>query len=154
TWFQRALETRTTALGEPRLSATTGKPAVNVAQPLLDSSGQVRRVVAVTIELEQLSRTAAQVSLPRGASFTLFDRSRMIVARVPSGGPWFGRQIPDTKVLQHLQSGASEDLKEAVGVDGVRRLYATVPVVASFDAGLYLGLGVDHDTAFADGPAI
>jgi PAS domain S-box-containing protein len=51
-------------------------------------------------------------------------------------------------------AGAREDLREGTGVDGVRRLYATVPVEATFDAGLYLGLGIDSQEAFAEGDRI
>src|SRR5262249_19004137 len=95
-WFQRAVATRATALGDPLISATTGQLAINVAHPLLDSTGQIARVAVVTIELEQLSRTAKQVALPHGATLTLFDRSRTIVARIPSVGSWLGKQVPDS----------------------------------------------------------
>src|SRR5262249_23516057 len=43
-----------------------------------------------------------------------------------------------------------EDINESLGVDGIERLWVTVPVEAAVDTGLYLGLGVAHDVAFAD----
>src|SRR5438477_3832403 len=39
---------------------------------------------------------------------------------------------------------------EAAGVDGVRRLYVTVPLESQLGAKLYVGIGVDHATAFAE----
>ncbi len=148
-WYQRALATRSTVLGEPQLSATTGREAIIVALPLLDADGAVDRIVAATISLDQLSRTASQVQLPAGATLTLFDRSMRILARWPDGRSWTGKLVPDSGVQQLLAAGASEDVREATGVDGVLRLYTTVPVATSFDAGLYLGIGVDDATAFA-----
>ncbi len=148
-WYQRALATRSAVLGEPQLSATTGREAIIVALPLLDADGAVDRIVAATISLDQLNRTASQVQLPAGATLTLFDRSMRILARWPDGRSWTGKLVPDSAVQRRLAAGAPEDVREATGVDGVLRLYTTVPVVTSFDAGLYLGIGVDDATAFA-----
>jgi signal transduction histidine kinase len=153
-WFQRTVATRATALGEPQLSATTGRLAIMVAHPLLDRTGTVVRVAVATISLDRLNGIASRVALPPGATLTLFDRDRMIIARHPNPEAWLVRQVPDSTLLDSLSRGANADLREGTGVDGVKRLYATVPVRTSFDAGLYLGLGIDHATAFAHGDRI
>jgi PAS domain-containing protein len=97
---------------------------------------------------------AAGAELPAGGTLTLFDRSRTILARFPSGGAWIGHQMPDARPLERLVAGAAEDVTESAGVDGVRRLYVSVPVRATIDTGLYLGLGIDHDAAFGESERI
>jgi len=149
-WFERVMGSRTTATGDFQISAATGKPAIVVAHPLLDATGAVSRIVIATIDLDQLSSVAAGAELPAGGTLTLFDRSRTILARFPSGGAWIGHQVPDARPLERLVAGASEDVTESAGVDGVRRLYVSVPVRATIDTGLYLGLGIDHDAAFGE----
>ena len=49
---------------------------------------------------------------------------------------------------------ASNVTSDAVGVDGVRRLYVTVPVLAAIDTGLYIGMGIDRDAAFGESDRI
>ena len=52
-WFDRVMRSRTTATGDFQISAATGKPAIVVAHPLLDSSGSVSRILVVTIDLDR-----------------------------------------------------------------------------------------------------
>src|SRR5262249_27943111 len=149
-WFQRAVETKTTAVGEYQLSAATGKPALVIAHPLLNDSDAVVRVLSATIALDELTRVAAPAELPPGGTLTLFTHLRTILARYPDAERWIGQTVPDPHVLDHLNAGHHEDVTENVGVDGVARLYVTVPVEASVPTGLFVGMGVAHDTAFAE----
>jgi hypothetical protein len=141
-WFDDAVRTRTTAVGEVKMSAVTGKPSIIVAQPLLGDHGEVRRVIAATISVDQLRRAVSPANLPSGATVTLFDATGTIILRAPDGDRWIGRRIPDAGALHRLEAGATEDVTDTVGVDGVRRVYATVPIHASFPLGMYLGLGI------------
>jgi two-component system, cell cycle sensor histidine kinase and response regulator CckA len=153
-WFDRVMASRTTATGDFQISAATGKPAIVVAHPLFDSTGGVSRILIATIDLDRLSSVASGAELPAGGTLTLFDRSRTILARFPSGGSWVGRQVPDARPVERLVAGASEDVTETAGVDGVRRLYVTVPVRASVETNLYVGMGIDRDAAFLESDRI
>jgi PAS domain S-box-containing protein len=153
-WFERATRTRTTAVGDYQLSATTGKPAIAIAHPLLDASGTVTRILTASLGLDRLNAMAAQAELPAGGALTVFDRAGTIVARVPDGDRWVGQQMPNRQPAERLGGGVPEDVRETVGVDGVRRLYVTVPLRASVDTGLYLGMGILPDTAISDSDRI
>jgi two-component system, cell cycle sensor histidine kinase and response regulator CckA len=148
--FERALATKKPTVGDYQVSATVGVPSVVVAQPMLDSAGAVTRVLAVVIGLDEFDRIVEAVELPPGASLTLFDRTGTILARRPYGPAWTGKQVPDAWFESTLHAGRKEATAEAIGVDGVSRLYVTVPVDASEGTGLYVGMGVDRATAFAD----
>ena len=153
-WFERALARRGAAVGDLQTSLTTGRPAIVVAQPLVDASGRVVRVLSATIAIDQLNRLVANAELPRGAVATLFDRSGTILGRYPDGDQWVGKKVPDGTPVPELDAGAREVTAETVGVDGVRRLFVIVPLRASLDTGLYIAFGTDHATAFHDADRI
>ena len=153
-WFERAVARRAAAVGDYQMSVTTGRPAIVVAQPLVDDSGRIVRVLTATIAIDQLNRTVAAAELPRGAAATLFDRSGTILARYPDGDQWGGKKVADGMPLAQLAAGAREVTRESVGVDGVRRFFVIVPLPASIDTGLYVGFGIDHTTAFRDADRI
>jgi PAS domain S-box-containing protein len=149
-WFRRLLATRSTALGDYQLSFATGKPAIVVAHPIVDGSGHLVRVVSVTLGLAGLEAVVATAEMPPGATITLFDRTRTVLVRIPNDGHWVGRQAPMAATLQRLLDGAASDVSDDVGIDGRRRVYVTLPVRGSIDTGLFLGMGVDTATVFAE----
>ena len=147
-WFGRALQTRKTTVGGYQLSATTTKPALTLAFPLRRDGPA--RIAAASIDLDRFQAIAAGLGLPPGTTLTVFDSHRTILARVPDGPSWIGRTISDAAPFERLSHGVSEDVSEDTGVDGVRRLYVTVPIQASFDTGMFLGLGIEDSVAFAE----
>ena len=151
----RVMQTRATAIGDYQLSAVTGTPAIVVAHPLLDPDGRVSRIVVALIDLAYLNTLMSGNILPPGATLTLFDRTGTILARVPgSAGRGSATGCPERRTLERLTAGASEVTSDSVGVDGVRRLYVTVPVRASIESGLYIGMGIDRDAAFRESDRI
>ena len=149
-WFTRVMRSRAMAIGDYQVSAVTGQPAIVVAHPLLDAAGGVSRIVVAMIDLTRSSSVMSGADLPPGATLTLFDRSGTILARFPDGDSWLGHRIPDEGPLQRLRTGAAEDMSDGLGVDGIRRLYVTVPVRGAIDTGLYAGIGIDYDAAFSE----
>ena len=147
-WFERAMTTRTTAVGDYQIGMSTGKPDVVLAHPLLGPSGTVDRIVAAAIGLDQLNDIASRSLLPPGAALTLFDRNRTILARYPDGAGWIGKAVPEP-----IDSDGKADrlprVADIVGTDGVARLYATAPVETDLDTGLRVGMGIEREAAFA-----
>jgi signal transduction histidine kinase len=127
-WYQRAVATRTTAVGDFQISPVTGMPDVIIAQPLISPAGAIEGVVAAAISLEPLNDIAARASLPAGTTLTLMDRQRRILARYPYGNQWIGKELPQTP--------------EAA-------LFASAHVQGGFDTGLDIGMEVERDAAMA-----
>jgi two-component system cell cycle sensor histidine kinase/response regulator CckA len=153
-WFERVMRARTTVTGDYQISAVTAKPAIVVAHPLLDTAGRVSRVLVATIELSELSLLMSRADLPPSATFTLIDRSGIILARVPGGDSWIGHRVPGALPVESAEEAAAERANETEGVDGVRRLYVTVPVHARVPTGINLSMGIDHDAAFSESDRI
>jgi signal transduction histidine kinase/ActR/RegA family two-component response regulator len=126
-WYQRAVATRTTAVGDFQISPVTNMPDVIIAHPLVDKSGAIAGVVAAAISLDPLNDIAARAQLPAGSALTLLDRQRRILARYPDGRKWIGQVMP----------------AEAAG------LFASTHVQGRFDTGLDLGMEVDRVAAMA-----
>ena len=149
-WFERAMRTRAAALGDVQRSAATGKNAIGVALPLLDSTGKVVRIIVAAMGVDELSRSVPTADLPANSTLTLFDQSGTIIGRFPEPEKYVGKPIPDPRVLRQIDAGARQVLSDHVGVDGVRRLFVTLPLAVPVAGQLYVGLGVQHGVAFAE----
>jgi signal transduction histidine kinase len=144
-WYQRAVATRSTAVGEFQISPVTGRPTLILAHPLVGRSGAIEGVVAVAISLEPLNDMAARAVLPQGTTLTLVDRQQRILARHP-GDPaqWIGKKMPAPAA-----PASPETVVDIIGIDGAPKLYATAPVRGNLDTGLSIGMEVDRNAAFA-----
>jgi PAS domain S-box-containing protein len=147
-WFQRVVEAKTTIVGDYQIGRITGTPDIVIAHPILTSSGSVERVIGATVELSTLSRLVDSLKLPAGATLTVFDRNRTILARHPDPERWLGKQVPNSSFMQRTLRG-DNSMEEDVGVDGVHRLYVSAPVAAGVETGLYVGMGIERSIALA-----
>src|SRR6266496_2324866 len=139
-WFRLVLETKTTAIGEYQISRLTGEPNINIAHPLLDRDGNVKRVLVAAVELRTLGALIDRVEMPAGATLAVFDRNRTILARHPDAARWVGQQEPSSALRQATDINPV-DMIEETGVDGVRRFYVGAPVEGDVPTGLYVGMG-------------
>ena len=144
-WFQRAMQTHAIVVGDYQISRATGSPDIIVAYPVLGATGAVERVLGAGLTLDLLGAVVSAIKLPEHATLTLFDRNRTILARSPDGARWIGRTTP----VSPEAATSGQTFVDAAGVDGVRRLYVTVPVETSVTADLYVGMGIEQTAAFA-----
>jgi signal transduction histidine kinase/CheY-like chemotaxis protein len=127
-WYQRAVTTRTTTVGDFQISPLTHMPDVIIAQPLVSRSGAIDGVVAAAISLDPLNDIAARAQLPAGTTLTLMDRQRRILARYPDGRNSLGQLLPQADTTA---------------------LFATAHVRGRFDTGLDIGMDVEPGAAMA-----
>jgi two-component system, cell cycle sensor histidine kinase and response regulator CckA len=148
-WFQRAVLTGTAAVGVFQISPVTGTPSIVVAQPMPGTSGSVERIAFASVDLRHLQRLVSALKLPPGATLTIVDRNHTVLARSPDSAQWLGKLSPDVPTqLQFVEN--SEEVGDAVGRDGISRLYATVPVHAGVATDLYVTMSVEHSVAFGE----
>ena len=144
-WFQRAVQSRAIVVGDYQISRATGSPDIIVAYPVVGTAGAVERVLGAGITLDFLGAVVSAVKLPEHATLNLLDRNRTILARAPDGPRFVGRATP----VSLEASTIGQTFVDAVGVDGVRRLYVTVPVETSVTDALFIGMGIEQAAAFA-----
>ena len=127
-WYQRAVETRTTAVGDFQISPVTRMPDMIVAHPLVSRTGAIEGVVAAAISLDPLNDIASRAQLPAGTMIALTDRQRHILARYPDAGKSIGQVLPQTPASA---------------------LFASAHVQGRYDTGLDICMEVERGAAMA-----
>ena len=147
-WFQRAVQTRDFAIGDYQIGRITGRATVVFGHPILVPREQVRAVVFAAIDLAWFNKLAAKAQLPSGATVTVIDRNRTILARDPDPGQWTGRSMPDGALIKAIVAQQGEGTADATGMDGIPRLYGFASLGGEA-VGASVIVGVPKNLAFA-----
>ncbi len=91
---------------------------------------------------------AIQSSLPSGAAFGIIDSRSAILLRGPENDKWVGKILPEADLAVEILSRKSGSAT-ITGVDGVKRLYAFVPLAHAGSPSWYVYVGIPTDLAFA-----
>lgn len=146
-WFKQALKTRQLTFGEYHVGRISGKPVIHLVYPLFDKSGDLQVMVYASLDLTWVSRLAAKIKLPPGATLAIIDHQGTFLVRHPEPEKWVGKTIPEmeriTQVLDH-----GEGTTEALGIDGNIRLYAFTSLKGMPDS-LFLRVGLLKRDVFA-----
>jgi serine phosphatase RsbU (regulator of sigma subunit) len=151
-YFQRAVETRSFGIGEYQVGRITGKASLNFGYPVLNSRGEVERVVFAAQDLTWLATAINLAWLPEGAVFVVTDRNGTVLASLPETLSWTGKQLPDPAVLHALSGRSQSGLLESTGDDGVLRLWAHAPL--SSDAAVHASIGIPKQVALSEADAM
>ncbi len=148
-FFQRALQTRSFAVGDYRPSGLTGgPPSFNFGYPILDPTGKVQAVLFAELDLGQLNQSLMDAAMPKGAVFIIVDRKGKILGWYPGPKTWVGRSMPESSVATML-ANRQEGLEETAGPDRVLRLYAFSALGDPTNRGdFFLGIGIPTPIAY------
>ena len=142
-WYRKARETGEFAVGEYQISRLTGKATVNFAYPLPGADPRQRRVVAAAVDLDWLVADLHTLSLPREATFCLFDAQGEVLAKLPASAPsWAADTLRD---LADRSGGGQASLLDATG-QAILLTYAPLPATTS---SLYAAIGYPRQAALA-----
>ena len=148
-YFRQALATRDFAMGDYQVGRVTGKGSVNFGYPVLDETGRPQAVVYAALNLASLlNNLTKSVVLPEGTTLTVVNQAGTILARHPEPENWVGKTIPGPR-LATILTQQSEGTAEAVGMDGVERLYAFAPLYIAPTGGAYVSIGIPKAAVFA-----
>jgi PAS domain S-box-containing protein len=151
-YFQRALASRDFVVGDYVVGRITGKPAVNVAWPVLDEAGQIQVLLVAGLDLVGLSQLTSEAQLPPGSTVTVFDRAGKVLIRGPDPAQWLGVDASETPLYRSIRQADEEGAVEQVGLDQVMRLYAFTPLEKSDTApatvvAIGIPLAIAHEPA-------
>ncbi|BAY08462.1 PAS domain S-box protein [Calothrix sp. NIES-2098] len=148
-YFRLAKETRNFAIGEYEIGRVTSKATLNFGYPILDKSGQVQAVVIAALDLAWLNRLVAELKLPAGSVVTITDRQGTVLVRYPDAQNLVGKSVPDAAITKLVLSQI-EGTTEAMGLDGVKRLYAFTTLGSSaVNRDIHVRVGMSRTVAFA-----
>jgi signal transduction histidine kinase/ActR/RegA family two-component response regulator len=150
--FRRVLETRRPLVGTPVIGRVAKRVIVPVDQPLLDAKGEVQRVLTAALDLSLARGLISHPPLVRDLAVTISDEEGRVLYREPDNDKWFGHLEPNAPINQALHSRLPGEAFEALGLDGVRRVYALARSRVSPEGSLVIRVGAGRDalTAAAD----
>lgn len=152
-YFQRAIREKNFVIGEYQIGRVINKPVLPVANPILDSSGQVKRVLFATLDLLWLNQSLANVQLPPGATILLLDRQGTVLARHPEPQQWIGKMTADTPLVKTVLND-KQGVTLAAGLDGVERVYGFSSLGGKAADQIYLAVGLASGAEQAKATAI
>ena len=147
-WFERAMSTRVPVVSDYQ-PGDTDLAGIVVARAQFGPSGEVERVLAVSLALDRFFRQESAPNLAPGTQLTLFDQKGAILARYPDSGESLGQAVLNP--FSTKPATQASDVVDAVAPDGIRRMYTTVAIESDgLDTGLRLAMAVDQAGALAE----
>jgi PAS domain S-box-containing protein len=131
-------------VGMPTTGRLTGNARLPIAQPVLDASGRVQRILVVGLRIDTALRQALDAFAQRDASFALIDQSGNVLFRAvgeASGQVTVGREHVVARPGPSVRHIA---LSERTDIDGVARVFAQGPPIRLSDGGIQVVAGVDR----------
>jgi two-component sensor histidine kinase len=146
--FRRAMETRRPALGGYAYGRRTARHVVHMAVPYNDAAGLLAGVVFASISLDVIASRYNQPHWNQSRVVTVIDADGTIIMRQPDYARFVGQKIAPDRWAQ-LKAYQTRGYYDATSsVDGVRRIIGFSPLSAD-PSGIFVGVGVDRDVAFA-----
>ncbi|MFH2120083.1 MAG: HD domain-containing phosphohydrolase [Pseudomonadota bacterium] len=147
-WFQRLVQTRSFVIGEYLIGRITSKPNIPFGYPILNSTGQLRTILVVVLDLDRIGKKMAAIQLPEGANLTVIDSNATIIFRFPDPEKFIGRDMPEKDIVKTILT-KKEGVQEGIGLDGGRRLYGFTMIGSGVEA-IYVSVSMPEQVAFAE----
>ncbi|HEV8691973.1 MAG TPA: cache domain-containing protein, partial [Ideonella sp.] len=121
--FEAARASKPVVLGAPRPGPVAGRPVLPLLRGVDGPGGRTIGVLVLTLDLQAWSESWHRHAMTEGSTLALQNSAGIIVARYPDPGRWIGHDAAER--LQAFRRMAPEGVGLGVGVDGVRRFFAT-----------------------------
>lgn len=140
--FQDALASRSMVVGDLLLSRTTGMLSVHARYPLIRADGSIGAIISAQISAEQLAEAANRSSdLSEKADLIITDRGNRIIVSGREPGQLATLPVAEGVLARALRNPVDQ-VVEAVGADGILRIYAVTRTNKSGNDGLRIALGI------------
>lgn len=142
-WFREALSSRRIVVSDHLIDKASGKPAIVMALSLRDKNGKPHAVLALGIDLSWMGRALARVPVANGTNIFVVDGSGTVLA--PER--WIGRSVADHPVFKRISGINAPTSFDAVGVDGIERIFVARPLNPDLDGRSYLWVATPKSSA-------
>ncbi len=147
--FREMIEKRDFTISPGLTDIIPGKATIIMTYPAMDPDGKMQAIVFAALDLEWLNNLAAQTDLPKGSDFTLIDSRGTILVRYPDRDRWFGEKFPDN-ALSRTVLREKEGVAEGLGLDGVEKLFAFMPLSGRPGQSAFVIVGVPIPLAYRE----
>jgi signal transduction histidine kinase len=145
-FFKRAIAQDGLAVGNYWADRASGQRMIHFALKFDDAGGRIAGVVFAGLNLEWLSEHLKERGLSPTSSILIADREGNIIARLPNPEALVGKNM--RKSHEAIMDGDKAGWEEAVGVDGVTRIFGYVPAALP-PRDFFLSAGQSKAEAFA-----
>jgi signal transduction histidine kinase len=145
-FFKRAMAKDELAVGNYWVDKVTGQQMIHFAMKFDSIQGRTAGVVFAGLDLRWLSEHLKERGLSPTSSILIADREGNIVARLPNPESLVGKNM--RKSHEAIMDGNTVGWEEAIGVDGITRIFGYVPpALPPYD--FFLSAGQTKAEAFA-----
>ena len=137
-WFREVLSNERMVVSDYLVGRTSGKKAVVMALPLRDRRDKTQAVLALGIDLAWMGRELASVPVAEGTNIVVVDSRGTVLA--PER--WIGRSVAEHPVFKRIAGIKEATGFEAVGIDGVERIFVARPLNPDLGGRGYLWVAV------------
>ena len=145
-FFTRAMAQPGLAVGNYWVDSASSQKMIHLAERFDGADGHMAGVVFAALDLAWLSDHLKERGLPPTASILIADREGNIIARLPHPELFVGKNMRASH--EPIMDGAEAGWEEALGVDGIMRIYGYVPAALP-PKGFFLSAGQSKDEALA-----
>jgi PAS domain S-box-containing protein len=147
-WFQDVLRTKDFLSSVYVFGRITSKPLSVYGYPVLDNSNNVKAVVFAGIDITWLNEYVKGLSYP-DAVITIIDKHGNILARTHEPERWVGKKYSDSEIINIISKTDGKGKAEAVGIDGIKRIYAFAPLRSYIKETGYVLAGIPSEKIYA-----
>jgi signal transduction histidine kinase len=126
-YFQEAIKSPQVVVSHYQLNPSTDKPYLGLAKSVRNNSGRLKGVIFANLDFDWLPKLMSKEPLPAKGVVAIVDPKGIILARWPDPQQWVGVQELEGKITEIVLS-QKQGVSEAVGIDGLSRLYAFQPL--------------------------
>ena len=146
-YFQRAIATRSFAVGDYQIGRLTGRASINFGTPVLDRQGTLMGVAFAALDVKHLALDA-QIAVPLNVSVTVTDHNGTILATDAGQTGRVGSRYPDAALYSAMKT-LSAGVVQASDANGDSRLYEVAAVGGGNQPGLFVIASVALDAVVA-----
>ncbi|WP_158238545.1 EAL domain-containing protein [Pollutimonas subterranea] len=144
-YFQRALASKTFAIGQLQQSRKGPQPLIVFAYPILDDKENVTRVLALAADLawlnDSLGRAIKSSGRFLGVAASVVDSNGTLIAAAPHAH-YVGQTVPDWETANLHLSRSKGLTRNEIWLDDIYRTTAYLPLYSSKTSTLYLKVGL------------
>ena len=127
-FFQRAVATRSFAVGKYEVDPISGVPGLNLGYPMFNENGTLRGVLFASLGLGWAGEFVRKANLAEGATLLVVDTEGTVITRSHEPERWVGRNLSQVEVIRDMLRANGPGTSISAGVDGVERLNVYAPI--------------------------
>ncbi|WP_374655383.1 response regulator [Dongia sp.] len=150
-WFTQAVDSRSFTVGDYAIGRVSRRPILGFAQPIMAYGDDVTGVAYASIDLAWFGEHDAAQGFPLNASFTLIERSGLVMARYPENGEWTAKSAAQTPLFAELQKVSTETDLVVQDLNGSDSFFHLVKLQRDPDTTpIFLAVGLQLDRSMAE----